>query len=253
MLLPSDRLRPGDMEVWERLHRADVLRARGAQLRGKTDRAAAAIRSFVGKGHCYAGVSWGKDSTVLAHLIASMAQGGGGGIPLVWVVVHPIANPDCFAVRDAFLSMFGRLVDYHEIERECRYDAEGWHAGGSLESGFAEAAHRFGPKHISGVRGEESGVRKIRMCRFGESSIRTCAPIGWWSGADVFAYLERHDLPVHPAYAMSYAGTYERERIRVASISGQRGTGCGRHGWEQLYYPDVLRRVGEYQQQPMGE
>jgi len=96
---------------------------------------------------------------------------------------------------------------------------------------------------VSGVRGEESGVRKLRMRRWGTSSERTCAPIGWWCGGDVFAYLHQHDLPVHPAYAMSFGGTLDRNRIRVASLGGERGTGFGRRDWEHRYYRDAFRKM----------
>ena len=81
---------------------------------------------------------------------------------------------------------------------------------------------------------------------WGESSPNTCAPIGWWTARDVFAYLHLHGLPVHPAYAMTRGGLWPRDRIRVASLGGQRGRGAGREEWERLYYGDELRRIGEW-------
>jgi len=126
---------------------------------------------------------------------------------------------------------------------ECARDATGWHATGTLERGFVEAARRHGDAHVSGVRAEESGARKRRMMASGETSASTCAPIGWWKAADVFAYLYARGLPVHPAYACGISGAWTRERIRVASLGGQRGRGHGRAEWERAYYRAAMRRL----------
>jgi 3'-phosphoadenosine 5'-phosphosulfate sulfotransferase (PAPS reductase)/FAD synthetase len=131
----------------------------------------------------------------------------------------------------------------HEIVVAARYDAKGWHASGTLERGFAEAARRFGERYISGVRGEESGARKLRMMTHGTATERTCAPIGWWSAEDVFAYLHANGLPVHPAYAYSLDGLLDRARLRVAALGGERGTGWGRRQWEERYYSDALHKI----------
>lgn len=59
----------------------------------------------------------------------------------------------------------------------------------------------------------------------------------------MFAYLHRFDLPVHPAYAMSRGGLWDRDRIRVASLGGRRGEGMGRAEWERAYYGRELTRL----------
>jgi phosphoadenosine phosphosulfate reductase len=237
MLIASPRHDPRDLERWAELERVDDVHSRSSRFVRHVARAVDALRWFVEDGPCYAGVSWGKDSTVLAHLVAKHAP----RVPLVWVRVEPIVNPDCAIVRDAFLRAHD--VDYYEIESWCRHDADGWHARGTLECGFAVAQARWTKRHLSGVRGEESGTRAMRMRRFGESTALTCAPIGWWSAADVYAYLFAHDLPVHPAYACSQGGLWSRDRIRVASLGGRRGDGMGRAEWEHRYYADALREI----------
>ena len=63
------------------------------------------------------------------------------------------------------------------------------------------------------------------------------------TAADVMAYLARFNLPVHPAYGMLGSGRYDRERIRVATLGGERGGGAGRREWESEYYGDVLNRI----------
>lgn len=245
-LLPSERFLPGDLAVWERLHRADVVLAKSPTLKLKAQKAIDAIVSFIGKGRCYAGISWGKDSTPLAHLLAM----SGVKVPLVYVRTKPTENPDCLTVRDLFLERFGDLVDYHEVSVQCTHGDDGWHWDYPHWRGFREADRLFGSKHISAIRAGESGGRKIRMRNHGLESKNTLAPIGWWRAADVFAYAELHDLPVHPAYAMNYSGTYDREWLRVDSLSGHVGEEHGRHQWERLYYEQELQRLGRWDWQP---
>lgn len=247
MLLRVPEHEVRDLESWELLERTDRIHASLAGYTRKVVRAVDALTAFVSGGACYAGVSWGKDSTVLARLIADHAP----HVPLVWIRVEPIKNPHCELVRDDFLR--AHRVDYHEIEVWCRRDDAGWHASGTLERGYALAAGRWGRRHISGVRGAESGSRKMRMRRWGEATELTCAPIGWWSAADVYAYLAEHGLPVHPAYAMSQGGLWDRDRIRVASLGGRRGDGTGRAEWERRYYADAIRRINTLETAGLAE
>lgn len=231
-----------DIARWRDLERQDAVHATSVAFRRRVARAADAANAFIGAGPCYAGTSWGKDSTVLAHLLWLLSERHGGmRIPLVWVRVDPVENPHCLLVRDAFLAAHPRVA-YDEIVVSCPRDASGnWVATGRLRDGFALARSRYGVRHISGVRASESGVRSLRMRRWGESTVNTCAPMGWWSAADVFAYLHAHELPVHPAYAMTHGGLWDRDRIRVASIGGGRGTGHGRAEWERRYYPEMTK------------
>jgi len=232
MLIASQRHRPEDLELWLELEGADL--ARGKMLGDKPSKALAAIREFNPN---YASVSWGKDSVALAHLIYQ----SGLVIPLVWVKQIPLYNPDCKSVRDAFLSRWP--MTYREIIMHLREGHYAWHATGSLEAGFAQAADEFGPRYVSGIRAQESGGRKIRMRKYGLASPNACAPLGWWTEADVFGYLAANDLPVHPVYAMLGCGRWERNQIRTCRLEGRGGDGSGRNEWEKEYYGDVLRRL----------
>jgi phosphoadenosine phosphosulfate reductase len=206
------------------LERQDALHATSSRLRGKIDQAKQALERFVAGGPCYCGVSWGKDSVAVAGLIAEM----GLDVPIVWIRVEPIANPDCALVRDTFLDRFA--LRYEEVEVDVSEPG----------SGFDRAARLFGRRYISGIRKVESFRRRMRMGRWGHSSRNTCAPIGWWSTDDVFGYLALHDLPVHPAYACSRGGLYARDAIRVDVIGGLCGRGGARDSWERIYYPDMV-------------
>ena len=251
MLIDSPRLTSRDREAWARAEAIDAVNAQRARLRAKAKAARETITTFAADGPCYLGVSWGKDSTVIAHLAVEIARVGGPRIPIAWVRREPIDNPDCHLVRDAFAARFPD-ADLHEIRVDCECDPtrpEQWWTAGRpgravsdqpKQVGFALAAARFGRRYISGVRAAESGIRELRMAKHGIVSANTCAPIGRWSTAEVFAYLHLHDLPIHPAYAMTLGGLLDRDRLRVGSIGGPHGRGHGRLEWERRYYPEIV-------------
>jgi hypothetical protein len=109
-----------------------------------------------------------------------------------------------------------------------------------LREGYALAANKHGDRYLTGMRKQESKSRAMRMMRYGMSTEMTCAPIGWWDTASVFAYLHKHELPVHPVYACLQGGLLERDQLRVDMLSEERGSGMGRREWEQLYYRQEL-------------
>lgn len=240
-LIESPRQTAADLAHWRSMERLDRVLAQSSELSRMEQRALAVLREFARKGPSYVGVSWGKDSVVVAHL-AWRLRAEGVHLPLVWVRVEPIENPDCVLVRDAFLARFPLV--YHEVVAHCWHDETGrLRAKGTLEQGFARARDVVGARHVSGIRGQESSERALRMAHFGEATDSTCAPIGWWRGEHVFAYLAKYDLPIHPAYAMTWGGTLDRARVRVSALGLTRGTGRGRTTWERQYYRDVLEDI----------
>ncbi len=237
MLIVSPKHSNADLAAWQRYERADRAWAQKAAFRRRVESARAVLATFfVGSTSGYVGVSWGKDSVVLAHLatVLDLSQ------PLAWTVMRPIDNPDCVRVRDAFLAV--HPCPYDEIE--CWWDPVA--KGLTSAAGFAEAARRHGSRYASGIRADESSGRTMSARTHGVATETTCRPLLWWRAEDVFAYLTLHDLPVHPAYAMSYGGLLDRRRLRVASIGGSRGIGMGRAEWERRYYPEVLREREAY-------
>lgn len=237
-----------ELHRWRMLERQDALVAQQKRHRRSVERARAALTAFAADGSCYAGVSWGKDSVCLAHLVATTVQ----HVTLVWVRIEPVANPECEIVRDAFLAQFPKVA-YDEIVVDYLPGETEWVEGygprktglhpPAHQRGFAVARARYGTRHISGIRAMESKARERRMRTYGHSTESTCAPLGWWRVEDVWAYLHGHELPVHPAYAYTMHGAVSRDRIRVDALWGPSGTGWGRREWERRYYPDALRRV----------
>lgn len=237
MLIRSPRHTSADLECWKELERADRARSHSRMLGRNYRRCAEWAKEFLQAGPAWCGVSWGKDSVLLAHLLLSIDK----SVPLRFVRVEPIVNPDCAAVRDAFLAT--HACDYQEAVVHCTSDASGVHATGTLEAGFRAICGELGERYVSGVRTEESGMRSLRFMSYGANTHRTSAPLSLLPTSDVFALLYRERLPIHPAYAMLGGGRWDRHRIRVASLGGKRGDGHGRAEWEQEYYGDVLRRL----------
>lgn len=232
-LIVHPRHRPDDLAAWSVMERKDALHAQLAAFSRRVEQARAALVDFVARGDCYAGVSWGKDSTVLAHLVVTHTP----AVPLVWVRTVD-ANPDCVLVRDRFLAAHpsANYLETHG-QRSPGAATHGTERGGSLADGLRRCG-MHGRPYLSGVRGAESMDRRLRVARWGTTTAKTCAPLARWSGDDVFAYLHAHDLPIHPAYACTMGGRLDRDRLRVGPLGGERtrGDGHGRREWETRYY-----------------
>lgn len=245
MLIASPRHTARDLEVWRIHERTDALN--GARLlRGpKEARALQAIREFCATTRAYVSVSWGKDSTVVAHLAWMLRDEL--DLPLVWMRSW-WRNPDCDLVRDRFLESHPG-TRYDEVEVDYDYAREfGSPVSRYLADGIREMERRHGRGHITGVRAQESRVRRISMCRFGENSGAGSMPIGWWTTRDVFAYLAARNLPVHPVYACTMGGLFDREHLRVDMLGEERGQERGRAEHEWTYYRDEMRMIRERDQ-----
>jgi len=241
-LIRSHRLTPTDVKIWEETVLQDAALAKGRRIMALESRAMLAIEDFLRGGPAYVSVSWGKDSVAVADLALRVDP----SLPLVYAREDPYHSPEYAAVRDAFMANREAKPQYHEtslhadvdLSREC-----GWAWDPKVMGSFDAEAKEFGARHICGIRAEESRDRTVRMRVYGTSSKNSCAPIGWWKLADVFAYLHARNLPIHPAYAMTMGGRIERSAIRVAPLTGPRGTGRGRAEWERHYYRDVIHRL----------
>ncbi|MGI5273138.1 phosphoadenosine phosphosulfate reductase family protein [Nonomuraea sp. CA-218870] len=245
MLIDSPRLTAADRETWARLEHYDDVLSRSPRLDRLADQARHAVAEFAAGGDYYVSTSWGKDSVTSAHLALQVAPDA----RLVWVRSKHFEMPECEQVRDAFLAVHPQ-ARYEEIEVELRNPKRG-------EPGYAErhmdahADHQdvlkeeLTGRYVSGVRAEESRMRRISVGHRGLVTKGTCRPIGRWEATDVFAYLYREGLPVHPAYAMAVGGAYDRRWLRVhplCSAPPARSAVYGGDGvhWEDTYFGDVI-------------
>ena len=247
MLIHSARHKPEDLEEYYRLYdRLDAANAENPRLERIALQAMEDIADFVASHDAYIGVSWGKDSVTVADLAMRM----GLNIPLVHMTFLPFCTPEHEKVRDAFLEMWPNaqyheeVCDYGDIETRGLTDEEQTAAEDPIfKAAWRRVNNNIAPCHISGVRGVESKVRRIRMHRWGVASKNTLAPIGWWKTEDVYAYIYSRGLPLHPNYGMIGGGRWDRQYIRVDGLGGKEGARVGRGVWEAEYYQDVLNRL----------
>ena len=236
---------PEDLAAWDAREREDAAWARLPRLRDLVVEATAAIEAFATAGPCYISTSWGKDSVVLCHLAYTLAEERGVELPVAWARLEPFTQPHCYLVRGAFLA---RWPVRRYIEDEARFERDaagfvvvngrpmqhGWLALWMRKVGDRIGTHRY----VTGIRADEAAGRAIRV-RKGLIHGKSCAPLGHWTSRDIYAYLHANDLPVHPAYAMTFGGRLDRDRLRVASLGGDIGTEFGRREWEEHYYGSV--------------
>lgn len=243
MLVYSHRFRPGDLEHWDAMLEVDREHAKTLGYRHRIDEALALIQDFCDRhtpDEYYIGLSYGKDSITVSHMFRRIA-------PNARIVsVHNVdtKNPDIPAVHTAlgaFLShdYTGILYDYANADASY-YDASGrpvkWHRI------LDELSSEMGI-HVTGIRRDESSAREKRYRAYGIETPNSFAPLANLTAFDVFAYLYENDLPVHPAYAMTDNGRWDKYRLRVSGIGHLEGTGMGRRVWEKLYYGDFLRHA----------
>lgn len=222
MLIPSPRHSPADLSQWEMDAKRDAVVAGSSRLAKLSEKAIETVQQFAGGGDAYLSCSWGKDSVVALHLAYTAG--------LQWQIVYlagdwapgdGVANPDCEGVARTFLECHDMPYEVARLP------------GGRLQ----DLWRHYGERHVTGVRAQESVVRSISAARHGTTTNCVCRPILRWTAADVFGYLHRHNLPVHPAYAMTMGGAYDRDRLRVHSLGAHEGEGHGRRQWEMRYYP----------------
>lgn len=220
-----------DLRAWGRWVETCMLHSQAQDHLSRVDRARFSLEAAAAKhgGDMYISVSWGKDSVALADLAADVCP----NVPLCHVSIMPWEMVDTVRVRDQFLS--GRVLDYREFRAWCGLgvmptERQEW-APLDLVGGF----------RVSGIRGEESAARRLRMRFNYESTDRTCAPLIRWRLVDSFAYCLVRDLPIHPCYGYLMDGTLDIRLVRVDSMMDptvleERGRGHGREEWQRRYY-----------------
>jgi phosphoadenosine phosphosulfate reductase len=246
MIIETERHSKKDLEIWNELYEIDLnyYEDNKERFKYKEEKAIQEIIKFKNNTDCYCGVSWGKDSVVVSHLVYRSKV----NIPLLNLKCIPNQNIYCLKVRDLFLEKFNMqyeeiIVDYQDIYRlnlpEHIQDKE---TDKLFYKGFKQASEKFGNGHLSGVREKESNVRRLSALKHGIATEKSCRPILYWTNQEVFSYLAYYDLPTHPNYAMLMNGLKKRDSIRTAELGDISGRGMGRLEWETRYYGDYIRR-----------
>lgn len=97
--------------------------------------------------------------------------------------------------------------------------------------------------YITGLRAEESRSREILGKSRGQfykkrDGMWTCNPLMWWKISEVWAYVDCHELPYHPAYEVGHH--HAREDLRLGVWAGESNIQWGRWMWLKYYYPDLF-------------
>lgn len=242
MLIYSDRIKPADLELWNEMLDIDRLHVDADVFAGHEILTQKIIRSFADvEKQYFIAISWGKDSVVLADMFHRL------GYRPNCVYIRNLTReiPDNLLVRDEFLKLYPDMK-YEEISYsystpdETYFNKKGepvkWY------NILQDLKKKYGC-HVTGIRFDESAKRKRRFLFHGIETEFSFAPFRYFTVKDIFAYLYKYNLPIHPNYAMQGGGRWDKYRIRVAAVGNKEGDGIGRKEWEREYYSDILNMI----------
>ena len=232
--------------------------ARTAGYRARVERARSLLCAAADQhGPVVVSTSWGKDSTALADLAIEAL----GAAPLLHIA-SSYRLPGWERVAERFAS---RAVVHEIAPRRTLEEVIAWlrdvglpHERSSAEQAAVVAAlkkdvgtawclrHGFGAQAL-GMRAEENPHTRGRLFRarglmYQSRGVVVVNPLGWWSAADVWAYIVERDLPYHPMYDCETHGM-TRETLRNAGWLSTDGAERGRVGWLREHYPAEFRSL----------
>ena len=157
--------------------------------------------------------SFGAHSAVMLHLVSTVAP----GTPVIFIDTGHLF-PETYRFADELtrrlnLNLHVAAPTMSAARREALFGRE-WEQGEEGVRAYLDA-HKVEPMEralrelgtnawMAGVRANQTGHRAA-LPRVGEQNGRVkIHPILHWDEAQVLAYLERHDLPVHPLVAQGY-------------------------------------------------
>lgn len=198
------------------------------QFRRKVENARSDIREMLYRAPAaYVALSWGKQSSVLAHLVYAIN-------PTILGVFWRGAETDIIAdfntVRDTFLTAWP--MPY--IEEFCAYDfkrqAREWSREHSMQGVFI------------GMVSDESKKRKYALGKadaqniyaYTDGFLRSC-PLKTWSNLDIAAYVATHNIPMLSIYRRYGFDARTSARIK------RDGTSYTERGYEYLSRSQQIR------------
>lgn len=254
-----------DVRVWERWRMTFALHARTQRYRRAVDEAKRIATRALGRATSpMASLSGGKDSATMTHLLA---VGLGARVHVVsekddldypgeeayvadlaaaWnldlEIVRPPMSPTAW-----LLERRGKLSageDMHSrsagLSKACFY-------------GVMEHANEGHDLLLWGLRAEESARRRALLTSKGHTyrlkvGSWRCAPLAFWTGLDVFAYLQAHD--VEPLHVYRCCGWLPEHRMKPWLIRKSwwiPGAHAGQGGaaWLKRYYPSLFQRLAD--------
>jgi len=108
--------------------------------------------------------------------------------------------------------------------------------------------HRISCNFV-GLRAAESPTRKMVIAQKGpvHTSKRWARGVAWpmrnWTASDCYAYMDEHQLPVHPAYTRTQWAHGDRNRIRVSWVWDSTRENQGDLEYMRRFYPQIYRQL----------
>jgi hypothetical protein len=258
-------LSPNDVRVWDRWRATFGMHIRSLGFRRAVDGAKrVAAKALDGATKPMASWSAGKDSTALAHLLRV-------GLGADFLAVSEKDDLDYPGEEDYLHSLAAEWGLRLEIvrppvsplawllERRGQLSAgEDMHsrAAGLSRACFYGVMERANEGHdvvFWGLRAEESGRRRALLATKGPtyrlaSGQRRCAPLGYWTGLDVFAYLQAHDIEPLPVYRC--CGFLPEHRLKPWLIRKSwwipgAHAGNGWAAWLKRYWPSLSAKLAD--------
>lgn len=202
--------------------------------------------------------SGGKDSVVSLHLalqadphIPVCFYDSGLEFPENVEYIHSIAN--LFNLNFHIIKSNPTVLDI--LRKEAFFDHKRIpvHLATSLieakiENPSKEAHERFGPGRIWGLRAEESrGRRMLLVPRRGSFESKAgetiTSPVWNWSSEQIFAYIEKNNIPENPLYGKMRALGVEEKGLRVGSIIDGSNLDYGRITWLKRGWPEIYDKL----------
>ena len=187
------------------------------------------------------GVSGGKDSIAMLHMAVQHCK------------PHVIYNDSGLETPEA-LPIVQSLCDRYRLPLTIAkgdaiaIDLAGGDTNRAIVGPVRQALESIGAAaEFVGLRSSESKTRRIVIAKHGpiHNSKRYGCLIAWpmrrWSSADVFAYIDQHDLPLHPIYAR--ASESDRDTTRVSWVYDSAFERWGAVETVRRHYPQIYQRL----------
>lgn len=237
------------------LREALLLRSTLPKFRRRVEQAQEIIRACLERAaNPYVAFSAGKDSTVVLHLVRSIAPDTVAHfgheewlLPETDALIAATGNVIKSALPDTHAEWFSAWQDPARVPDDVQY------IDPAQYTEFNYARKKFGWDGVFlGLRADENGRRRLHLRSHGllffaqNYQVWQCNPIGWWTVEDVWAYILSRGVDYNRAYdVLAGLGLPLREQ-RVGPLAVERAIGYGqlailRRGWPQLYAAFVAK------------
>jgi 3'-phosphoadenosine 5'-phosphosulfate sulfotransferase (PAPS reductase)/FAD synthetase len=198
------------------------------------------------------GVSGGKDSVAMCHIVAQHCR------PTIIWNDSGLELPDSEQIVNELATQLGLQVivarGVDALARKMEIGAEAARAQttktdslciiGPVRKALTDIAAKV---EFVGLRKAESKRRRAVISKYGPmyDSKRWGCGIAWpmrhWQAADIFAYIDAHRLPLHPAYTRTQ--WQERDSIRVSWAWDSNRENQGDIEYLRRFYPQIFSRI----------